>query len=31
MFIVLLCGGDKGTQKRDLHLARKFWQDYQER
>jgi putative addiction module killer protein len=28
--IVLLCGGDKGSQDRDIELARKFWADYQE-
>ena len=27
--IVLLCGGDKGSQERDIMLARKYWADYQ--
>lgn len=27
--IVLLCGGDKGSQERDIMLARKYWTDYQ--
>lgn len=28
--IVLLCGGDKGTQKNDIKKAIKYWQDYKE-
>lgn len=27
--IVLLCGGDKSGQERDIALARKYWMDYQ--
>lgn len=26
--IVLLCGGDKGTQRKDILKARRYWQDY---
>jgi len=26
--VVLLCGGDKRTQERDIRLAKQFWQDY---
>ena len=26
--VVLLCGGDKRTQDRDIRLARQFWQEY---
>jgi putative addiction module killer protein len=26
--IVLLCGGDKRTQDRDIRLARQFWQEF---
>lgn len=26
--IILLCGGDKGTQVRDIGAAQKFWADY---
>ena len=28
--VVLLCGGDKSSQNRDIDLARKYWMDYQE-
>ena len=28
--IVLLCGGDKGSQDRDIATARKYWADYKE-
>ena len=31
VLLVLLCGGDKGSQVRDIDLARKYWSDYQER
>ena len=27
--VVLLCGGDKSTQSRDIEKARKFWVEYQ--
>ena len=27
-WIVLLCAGDKKTQKKDIYLAKKYWQDY---
>lgn len=29
--IVLLCGGDKGTQKKDIEKARGFYEDYKEK
>ncbi len=27
--VVLLCGGDKSTQSKDIEKARQFWTDYQ--
>jgi putative addiction module killer protein len=29
--VLLLCGGDKRTQKADIKRAKEFWSDYQER
>ncbi len=29
--VVLLCGGDKGTQRKDIIKAREYWADYKER
>ncbi|HXR05882.1 MAG TPA: type II toxin-antitoxin system RelE/ParE family toxin [Candidatus Acidoferrum sp.] len=29
--VILLCGGDKRTQERDIQRAKQFWQDYNER
>ena len=29
--VVLLCGGDKRSQPRDIRLAHEFWLDYQRR
>ena len=26
--VVLLCGGDKGSQDRDIQKAKEYWQDY---
>lgn len=26
--VVLLCGGDKSTQKKDIETAKAFWKDY---
>lgn len=26
--VVLLCGGDKGTQKRDIEAAKRYWKEY---
>jgi putative addiction module killer protein len=26
--VVLLCGGDKRTQNRDVRLAKRFWQEF---
>ena len=28
---LLLCGGDKSTQTRDISMAQKYWLDYQRR
>jgi putative component of toxin-antitoxin plasmid stabilization module len=28
LIVVLLCGGDKGTQARDILTARKYWKEY---
>lgn len=27
--VVLLCGGDKSTQAKDIEIAKKYWADYQ--
>lgn len=27
--VVLLCGGDKGTQERDIERAKRYWKEYQ--
>ena len=27
--VVLLCGGDKDSQPRDIELAKQYWQEYQ--
>jgi len=29
--ILLLCGGDKSTQNRDIRQAKLYWQDYENR
>jgi putative addiction module killer protein len=29
--VILLCGGDKRTQQRDIRLAQKYWGDYESR
>ncbi len=29
--VILLCGGDKRTQSRDISLAQHYWADYQQR
>ena len=29
--VLLLCGGDKGSQKRDIKTAQSYWQDYRQR
>ena len=29
--VLLLCGGDKSTQKRDIRTAKDYWLDYQRR
>jgi putative addiction module killer protein len=28
--VVLLCGGDKRTQDRDIRLAKQFWREFKE-
>jgi putative addiction module killer protein len=29
--VLLLCGGDKGTQDRDIERAQEYWEDYEKR
>ena len=29
--VILLCGGDKRTQQRDIRLAKDYWNDYEKR
>jgi putative addiction module killer protein len=29
--VVLLCGGDKSTQRKDIAEAKKYWRDYRSR
>lgn len=29
--VLLLCGGDKSTQDRDIKLAKEYWKDYAKR
>jgi len=29
--VILLCGGDKRTQDRDIRAAQQYWTDYQQR
>lgn len=29
--VLLLCGGDKGSQRRDIARARRYWADYRRR
>jgi putative addiction module killer protein len=28
--VILLCGGDKSTQKKDIKTAKEYWQEYKE-
>jgi len=29
--VLLLCGGDKGSQPKDIQLAKEYWRDYKKR
>ena len=29
--VMLLCGGDKGSQERDIRKAQEYWSDYKKR
>lgn len=29
--VLLLCGGDKGSQAKDVRLAKNYWEDYKKR
>ncbi len=31
MVVILLCGGQKGTQNKDIVKAKEFWEDYKRR
>jgi len=31
IYIVLLCGGDKSTQSKDIKKAHEYWVDYKRR
>jgi putative addiction module killer protein len=31
MVVLLLCGGDKSSQQRDIERAKTYWRDYKER
>lgn len=31
VIVILLCGGAKGTQKRDIRKAREYWQELRDR
>jgi putative addiction module killer protein len=28
VIVLILCGGDKGSQRRDIELAKRYWADY---
>lgn len=29
--VILLCGGDKGSQKQDIEMSKAYWADYRRR
>ena len=29
--VILLCGGDKGAQKKDVKIAKQYWRELQEK
>ena len=31
ILVILLCGGTKKTQRKDIKLAQEYWQDYKRR
>jgi putative addiction module killer protein len=31
LIVILLCGGEKGTQKKDIMKAKEFWEDFKRR